>query len=154
MASSESGMAFASSKCCGKGREDRVTGDQLGDSAATSSVMGGSERDGDTRNGRAGSTLAATSMKREPNSGRQRLTTAPADLERRGILLAAIRALHARARGGSQVLVDMRAGALGIRRIHDPDLRKGCLDRQLAGEARGVRVEDARANAPFREMVC
>jgi hypothetical protein len=52
-----------------------------------------------------------------------------------------------------QVLVDEPAGALGVRGIHDPDLGKGCLDRKLAGEARGVRVEDARANAPFGEMV-
>jgi hypothetical protein len=52
-----------------------------------------------------------------------------------------------------QVFVDETAGAFGVRGIHDPDLGKGCLDRQLAGEARGVRVEDARANAPFGEMI-
>jgi len=84
---------------------------------------------------------------------RQRRAAGPADFEGGGILLAAIRALHRRARRGTQVFVDEAAGALGVRGIHDPDLGKGCLDRQLAGEARGVRVEDAGANAPFGEMV-
>jgi hypothetical protein len=58
-----------------------------------------------------------------------------------------------RPRRGAQVLVDERAGALGVRGIVDPDLWQRGVDRQLAGEARGVRVEDARANAPFGEMV-
>jgi len=35
----------------------------------------------------------------------------------------------------------------------DPDLRQRGIDRQLAGDARGVRVEDARANAPVGEEV-
>lgn len=35
----------------------------------------------------------------------------------------------------------------------DPDLRQRHVGRQLAGDARGVRVEDARANAPVFEQV-
>jgi hypothetical protein len=34
-----------------------------------------------------------------------------------------------------------------------PDLRKGRVDRQLAGDARGVRVQDAGANAAMGEQV-
>jgi hypothetical protein len=55
--------------------------------------------------------------------------------------------------GGAKVFVDQLASALGVRGIVDPHLGKGCLDGKLAREARGVRVEDARANAPFGEMV-
>jgi hypothetical protein len=61
--------------------------------------------------------------------------------------------LARRARGRAQVLVDEAAGAPGVRGIHDPDLGEGRVDGQLAGEARGVRVEDARANAPFGKVV-
>ena len=35
----------------------------------------------------------------------------------------------------------------------DPDLRQRRVERQLAGDARGVGVEDARANAPVFEEV-
>ena len=35
----------------------------------------------------------------------------------------------------------------------DPDLRQRRVERQLAGDAAGVRVEDARANAPVFEEV-
>src|SRR5258706_8309520 len=84
--------------------------------------------------------------------GRQRRAAGPADFEGGGILLAALRAVHRRPRLRAQVFVDESAGALGVRGILDPDLGKGCLDRKLAGEARGGRVEDARANAPVGGM--
>jgi len=61
--------------------------------------------------------------------------------------------MHRRADAGLQVFVDQPAGALGVRGIVDPDLGKRGVDRQLAGEARGVRVEDPCANAPVGEMV-
>jgi hypothetical protein len=83
----------------------------------------------------------------------ERRAAIPADLERRRILLAALRAAHRRARGRTKVFVDEAAGALGVRGIHHPDLGKRGFDRQLAGEARGVRVEDACANAALGEVV-
>jgi hypothetical protein len=52
-----------------------------------------------------------------------------------------------------QVLVDQVARALRVRGVIDPDLGKRGVDRQLAGEARGVRVEDACANAPVGKKV-
>jgi hypothetical protein len=83
----------------------------------------------------------------------QGLLAVPADLERRRVFLAAFGTAHRGTGRGLEVFVDESASALGIRGIVDPDLGKGCLDRQLAGEARGVRVEDARANAPFGELI-
>jgi hypothetical protein len=84
---------------------------------------------------------------------RQRRFAIPADLERRRVLLAALGAAHRRPGGRAQVFVDQPAGALGVGGIDDPDLGKRGFDRQLAGEARGIRVEDAGANAPVGEMV-
>jgi hypothetical protein len=40
-----------------------------------------------------------------------------------------------------------------VLRVVDPDLRQRCFDGQLAREAGGVRVEDARANASMGEQV-
>jgi hypothetical protein len=77
----------------------------------------------------------------------------PADLESPRVLLAAFLADPRRAARGAQVFIDEPAGALGVRGVLDPDLGKGCFDRQLAGEARGVRVEDSGANASFGELV-
>jgi hypothetical protein len=79
----------------------------------------------------------------------------PAQVERRRILLAAFRADDRGARhGGAKVFVDEGAGARGVGGILDPELGKRRVDGKLAGEARGVRVEDARANAPIREQIC
>jgi hypothetical protein len=51
-----------------------------------------------------------------------------------------------------QEFVDQGERALGVVRPFDPELRQGGLDRNLAQDARGVRIEDARANAPIRKM--
>ena len=48
---------------------------------------------------------------------------------------------------------DQLPGTSCIAGILDPDLRQRRFDRQLAGDARGVRVEDAHANAPIREEI-
>ena len=49
--------------------------------------------------------------------------------------------------------LDDAARARRVVRAIDPDLRQRRVERQLAGDAGGVRVEDARANAPvFEEM--
>ena len=78
----------------------------------------------------------------------------PAQVERRRILLAAFRAGDGRAVGRrAQVLVDQVAGARGVGGIVDPYLGKRRLDRQLAREARGVRVEDPSANASIRQQI-
>jgi hypothetical protein len=78
----------------------------------------------------------------------------PAQVERRGILLAALGAFHGRARrSGAQEGFDDVLRARRVGGIVDPDLRERCVDRQLAGEARGVRVEDACANAAMGEEV-
>jgi len=87
------------------------------------------------------------------SGGVERCPARPAHLERRGILLAAFRAALRGTHARLEVFVDQPARALGVRGVLDPDLGKRGLDRKLAGEARGVRVEDARANAPFGEMV-
>ena len=82
------------------------------------------------------------------------LPAGPADLERGGILFAAGGAANRRAGGGrAQVFVDDGAGAVRVPGILDPDLRERRVDRQLPREARGVRIEDARANAPVREPI-
>jgi len=64
-----------------------------------------------------------------------------------------MRAGDRRAGGRSQVGVDQLAGASGVCRAVDPDLRQRGLDRQLAGEALRVDVEDARADAVLGEQV-
>jgi len=87
------------------------------------------------------------------SNGAERGPAGPAHFERRGVLLAALGAEHGRSRARAKVLVDQPAGALGVRGILHPDLGERGFDRQLAGEARGVRVEDAGANAPVGEEV-
>ena len=78
----------------------------------------------------------------------------PAKVERRGVLLAALGALHRRAgRARAQERIDDFLRARRVGRIVDPDLRQRRVDGQLAREARGVRVEDARANAAVGEEV-
>jgi hypothetical protein len=81
--------------------------------------------------------------------------TRPAEIERGRILLAAFRAFEGRAaRGRAKEFVDDRAGAIGIRGVLHPELGERRVDRQFAREARGVRVEDSRANAPGFEQIC
>jgi hypothetical protein len=53
-----------------------------------------------------------------------------------------------------KVRIDQVPRAVRVGGIHDPHLRQRAIDRQLPGEARGVRVEDTYANAPMREKVC
>jgi hypothetical protein len=79
----------------------------------------------------------------------------PAKIEGRRILFAALRAGDGRAAGRRlQVFIDESAGAVRVGGIFDPHLGQRRVDRQLAGEARGVRVEDSNANASIREQVC
>jgi hypothetical protein len=87
------------------------------------------------------------------SGGVERGAAGPADLERGGILLAAFRAALRGAHARLEVCVDQPARALGVRGVLDPDLWQRGFDRQLACEARGVRVEDARANAMFGEQI-
>ena len=54
---------------------------------------------------------------------------------------------------GAHEGVDDLSRAPGLVGAVDPDLRQRRVDRQLAHDARGVRVEDARANAPAGEEV-
>ena len=78
----------------------------------------------------------------------------PAEVERAGIVLAAARADDGRAGDARlQVGVDYFASARRVLRVHDPELRERGIDGKLAREARGVRVEDLRANAPVGEPV-
>jgi len=78
----------------------------------------------------------------------------PAQVERGGILLAALGAFHGRAGvSRAQEGIDDLFRARRVGRVVDPDLRQRCVDGQLAGEAGGVRVEDARANAAMGEQV-
>jgi hypothetical protein len=53
----------------------------------------------------------------------------------------------------AEVAFDDVAGATCVLVAIDPDLRQGSLDGQLAHHARGVRVEDACANAPVAEVI-
>lgn len=86
--------------------------------------------------------------------GREVVPALPAEIEGGGILLGALGALHRRAgRAGGEVFVDERLGAPGLGILLDPHLRQRRLDRELAGEARGIRVEDAGANAAMAEQV-
>ncbi len=79
----------------------------------------------------------------------------PAEIEGGRILLAALRAGDRGARGvGAQELVDHQARARGVVGILDPELREREVDRNLARQARGVRVEDPGANAPGVEEIC
>ena len=97
---------------------------------------------------------ASTYSSARPDLFFQASAAGPAEVEGGGILLAAAGAGKGRAgHGGAQVFVDEAARALGVGGVVDPDLRKGRLDGQLAREARGVRVEDARANAAIREQI-
>src|SRR5438128_1023992 len=91
------------------------------------------------------------------SSGRRRLlqprAARPAQVERRGILLAAGGAAHGRAGDRrSKEGVDQLARAGRVVVAFYPQLGKRRIDRELARDARGVRVEDARANAPIGEM--
>jgi hypothetical protein len=52
-----------------------------------------------------------------------------------------------------KVRIDQVPRAVRVGGIHDPHLRQRAIDRQLPGEARGVRVEDAHANASIREEI-
>ena len=79
----------------------------------------------------------------------------PAEVERRGIFLAAVRALDRGplVRGRLQVQVDRLAGASRVQVALDPDLRKRGFDRKLARQARRVGIEDARGNLAGGEAV-
>ena len=78
----------------------------------------------------------------------------PAEVEGARIFLAALRALHGWAAGRrAQELADQLARPPGLGIVLDPDLRERRVDWQFARHARGIRVEDARANATMREQV-
>ena len=78
----------------------------------------------------------------------------PAEVEGGRILLAALRANHRGTRAArSQELLDQLACPGSIAGILDPDLRERGVDGQLARDARGVRVEDARPHAAIGEEV-
>jgi len=89
-----------------------------------------------------------------PDLAREVLPALPADLERGGVLLAAVRALHGRAeRRALEERDDDLARVGGLRRILDPHLGKRRVEGQLARHARRVRIEDVRHDAALLERI-
>jgi hypothetical protein len=85
---------------------------------------------------------------------RQSRAALPAQIEGRGILLPALGASDRwAARHRTHVLVDERPRPLGVGGIVHPHLRPRGIDGKLAGQARGMRVENTRADAPVGEQV-
>jgi hypothetical protein len=86
---------------------------------------------------------------------RQRSAAGPTEVECGRVFLVALGAGNrGTAAARAKELVDHRKRAGCVVGLLDPELREREVDRKLAREARGIRVEDPGANAPGCEQIC